>query len=75
MRSAGIVETEMHNVMLRCAACGRTLAEHAAWKGSGELYYCNEFCAEAEVAESPSLVPTMPGDAPKPLPASTGGRA
>jgi hypothetical protein len=47
----------MHN--LTCAACGRALAEAAAWKGSGERFYCNDFCAEAEEAESPSLVPSM----------------
>ena len=64
-----VVETEMHNVMLRCAACGRALAEQAAWKGSGERYYCNEFCADAEAAQSPSLVPTMPEDARAPMPA------
>ena len=69
MRSGEIVESEMHHVMLSCAACGRTLADHAAWKGSGERYYCNEFCADAEAAESPSLVPTLPEDAPMPTPA------
>jgi hypothetical protein len=50
----------MHN--LTCGACGRALAEAAAWKGSGERFYCNDFCAEAEEAESPSLVPTMAED-------------
>jgi hypothetical protein len=65
----------MHNVMLRCAACGRTLAEQAAWKGSGERYYCNEFCADAEGSESPSLVPTLPEDAPARVPTSAHGRA
>ena len=34
--------------MLRCAFCGRALKETAAWKGRGERYYCNDFCAEAE---------------------------
>ena len=62
-------ETEMYNVMLRCAACGQAVAEQAAWKGSGERYYCNEFCADAEGAESPSLVPIMPEGAPAPMPA------
>ena len=41
-----IAESEMHN--LTCAACGRVLAETSAWKGSGERFYCNDFCAEAE---------------------------
>jgi hypothetical protein len=36
----------MHN--LTCAACGRALAETSAWRGSGERFYCNDFCAEAE---------------------------
>jgi hypothetical protein len=33
---------------LTCAACGRALAETSAWKGSGERFYCNDFCAGAE---------------------------
>jgi hypothetical protein len=74
LRPGGIAETEMHNVMLRCAACGQALAEQAAWKGSGERYYCNEFCADAEAAQSPSLVPTMSEDAPAPMPAPAQGR-
>ena len=41
-----MAESEMHN--LTCAACGRALAETSAWKGSGERFYCNDFCAEAE---------------------------
>jgi hypothetical protein len=57
LRFGQIAENEMHN--LACAACGRALAEAAAWKGSGERFYCNEFCAEAEAAESPSLVPSI----------------
>ena len=65
----------MDNVMRRCAACGRTLAEQAAWKGSGERYYCNEFCADAEGAESPSLVPIIPEGAPEPVPVPAHGRA
>jgi len=48
---------------LTCAACGRSLAEAFAWKGGGERYYCNDFCAEAEEAESPALVPSMSEDA------------
>jgi hypothetical protein len=55
-----VAENEMHN--LTCGACGRALAEAAAWKGSGERFYCNDFCAEAEEAESPSLVPSMAED-------------
>src|SRR5215472_9760101 len=33
---------------LTCAACGRALAETSAWKGSGERFYCNDFCVEAD---------------------------
>jgi len=69
-----VVETEMHNVMLRCAACGQALAEQAAWKGSGERYYCSEFCADAEAAQSPSLVPTIAEDAPAPMSVPAQGR-
>jgi hypothetical protein len=47
---------------------GRSLAEAFAWKGSGERYYCNDFCAEAEEAESPALVPSMSEDASATLP-------
>jgi len=69
LRFGQIAENEMHN--LTCAACGRALAEAAAWKGSGERFYCNDFCAEAEEAESPSLVPSMAED---PQPATTSRR-
>jgi hypothetical protein len=67
LRPDKIAETEMHNVVLRCAACGRALAEQAAWKGSGERYYCNDFCADGEAAQSPSLVPALSEDAPEPV--------
>ena len=49
----------MPNGMLSCATCGRSLEETAAWKGNGERYYCNDFCAEAEALESPSLIPSL----------------
>jgi len=35
----------------------------AAWKGKGERYYCNDFCAEAEAVESKSLIPSLTEDA------------
>jgi len=53
---------------LTCATCGRSLAEASAWKGSGNRYYCNDFCAEAEESESPALVPSMSEDASTSLP-------
>jgi len=65
----------MHHRMTRCAACGRSLAEDAAWKGSGERYYCNDFCADAEAMESPSLVPTMAEDASAEIEATSRGHA
>jgi hypothetical protein len=67
LRSDRIAENEMMHT-LTCAACGRSLPEAFAWKGSGERYYCNDFCAEAEEAESPALVPNMSEDASAILP-------
>jgi hypothetical protein len=61
----------MLNGRLKCAACGRSLEETAAWKGSGERYYCNDFCAEADETESPSLVPSMAEEASAPIAAMT----
>ena len=52
----------MPNGILSCATCGRSLEETAAWKGNGERYYCNDFCAEAEAVESPSLIPSLTED-------------
>jgi hypothetical protein len=60
---ANIAERGMPNGMLSCATCGRSLEETAAWKGNGERYYCNDFCAEAEAVESPSLIPSLTDDA------------
>jgi hypothetical protein len=34
--------------VLKCALCAQRLEPIAAWKGRGERYYCNAFCAEAE---------------------------
>ena len=52
----------MPNGIFSCATCGRSLEETAAWKGNGERYYCNDFCAEAEAAESPSLISSLTED-------------
>jgi hypothetical protein len=46
--------------MLKCALCGRRLEPTAAWKGRGEHYYCNGFCAEAEQMEWPPLAASEP---------------
>jgi len=42
-----------------------------AWKGNGERYYCNDFCAEAEAVESPSLIPSLSEDVPARIAALT----
>src|SRR6516165_5848621 len=52
LRPAHIAERGMPNGIFSCATCGRSLEETAAWKGNGERYYCNDFCAEAEAVES-----------------------
>jgi hypothetical protein len=59
---ANIAERAMPNGMLGCATCGRSLEKTAAWKGNGERYYCNDFCAEADAVESPSLIPSLTED-------------
>jgi len=61
-RTTNIAERGMPNGTLRCAACGRSLEATAAWKGNGAHYYCNDFCAEAETIESPSLIPSLTED-------------
>jgi hypothetical protein len=46
--------------VLRCAFCNALLEPLAAWKGSGDNFFCNEFCAESDdlAGESaPSIVP------------------
>ena len=53
----------MPNGVLRCAACGQPLEATAAWKGKGEHYYNNDFCAAADAVESPSLIPSLTEDA------------
>jgi len=52
----------MSNGMFSCATCGHPLEPTAAWKGNGERYYCNDFCAEVEAVESPSLIPGLTED-------------
>src|SRR5262249_50409062 len=63
-RPANNMERGMPNGVLSCAACGRSLEVTAAWKGKGERYYCNDFCADAEAVESPSLIPSLTEAAP-----------
>ncbi len=47
--------------VLRCAFCDALLEPLSAWKGSGDSFFCNEFCAEAEDfgdESAPSIVPS-----------------
>jgi hypothetical protein len=47
---------------LRCAFCNALLEPLSAWKGSGDHFFCNEFCAEAEDSldeTAPSIVPSQ----------------
>jgi hypothetical protein len=46
--------------MLKCDVCGQRLEPTAAWKGRGEHYYCNGFCAEAEPTDWPPLAAREP---------------
>jgi hypothetical protein len=41
--------------MQTCAFCESTLHPRAEWKGSGGLFYCNEFCADTEVNFAPAM--------------------
>jgi hypothetical protein len=50
---------ESEDNMLKCALCGRSLKETAAWKASNERYYCNEFWAEGGKIDSPPLAPNV----------------
>jgi hypothetical protein len=37
---------------MRCSFCGRSLEVKSAWKGAASQFYCGEFCADSEAAES-----------------------
>jgi hypothetical protein len=37
---------------MHCALCGRQLQTNSAWKGAGNQFYCNEFCADSEIPEA-----------------------
>jgi hypothetical protein len=39
---------------MKCAFCGKPLAIKSAWKGAGDAFYCNEFCADSEIYETAS---------------------
>jgi hypothetical protein len=41
------METSKKVITMKCACCGKPIAERAAWKGS-RGFYCSEFCADVE---------------------------
>lgn len=48
---------------MRCSFCAETIDPNAAWKGSGERFYCSEFCADSE-----TIIPVrheLPQDGPR----------
>jgi hypothetical protein len=42
---------------VRCGFCREPLDPRAAWKGAGDGYFCNEFCADAEQPAAPPVAP------------------
>jgi hypothetical protein len=45
---------------MRCAFCGRPIDSKSTWKGSGDRFYCSEFCADSEAPEEAAFVPAQP---------------
>ena len=39
---------------MRCPFCDQPIDRKSAWKGAGDSFYCNEFCADHETAETTS---------------------
>ena len=37
---------------MRCVFCDKSLEIRSAWKGTRDRFYCSEFCADSELAES-----------------------
>jgi hypothetical protein len=37
---------------MQCAFCSKQLQTNSAWKGAGNRFYCNEFCADSEMPEA-----------------------
>ena len=46
-------KANMHN----CSFCKNPLRPWAEWKGDGENFYCNEFCADAGGTLNAPVVP------------------
>ncbi len=36
----------METALTNCTCCGHRLEPATAWKGRGQRFYCNEFCAD-----------------------------
>jgi hypothetical protein len=37
---------------MKCAFCGRSIEPKSTWKGTGNQFYCSEFCADSETSEA-----------------------
>lgn len=46
---------------MQCALCGTPIEQNSAWKGAGAQFYCNEFCADSEEAQSSGLAAAPTG--------------
>jgi hypothetical protein len=45
---------------MQCAFCGRPIDPKSTWKGSGNQFYCSEFCADSETEEAAAPAPAQP---------------
>lgn len=36
---------------MKCAFCNTPIDQKSAWKGTGDRFYCGEFCADSEELE------------------------
>jgi hypothetical protein len=42
---------------MRCTFCARPIDPKSTWKGTGNHFYCSEFCADSETPEAASTTP------------------
>jgi hypothetical protein len=45
---------------MQCVFCGRAIEPKSTWKGSGNQFYCSEFCADSEAPDEVPLEPAQP---------------
>jgi hypothetical protein len=45
---------------MRCTCCGRPIDPKSTWKGTGNHFYCSEFCADSEQPEVAQTAPPAP---------------